>query len=50
LNGLIRAIALVFGELISTAIILLLLPAAYVAWEERRLPTATRPPDIRHRR
>jgi hypothetical protein len=30
------AISLAFGELISTAVILLLMPAAYVAWEERR--------------
>ena len=30
------AIALAFGELTSTAIILLLVPAAYVAWEGRR--------------
>jgi multidrug efflux pump subunit AcrB len=30
------AISLAFGELISTAVILLLVPAAYVAWEERR--------------
>jgi multidrug efflux pump subunit AcrB len=34
------AISLAFGELVSTAVILLLVPAAYVAWEERRRATA----------
>jgi multidrug efflux pump subunit AcrB len=34
------AISLAFGELVSTAVILLLVPVAYVAWEERRRASA----------